>query len=71
MEYIEIKKLQKKMKITNITLGKLAGLHPDYIPRLKHREIPAGLITIIQLLEKMPEDERVLFIHHKLKESDN
>jgi predicted transcriptional regulator len=47
MNYLDIKKLQKKMKITNITLGKLAGLHPDYIPRLKHREIPAGLITIV------------------------
>jgi predicted transcriptional regulator len=71
MEYSELKKLQKKLKISNINLSKLSGFHTTYLPQLKNRKIPQSLITIIQLLEKMPEDERVLFIHHKLKEAEN
>lgn len=69
MTYVELKKIQKGMKITNIVLGKLAGFNPDYLSRLKHREIPASIITILELLEQLPLEQRAGYIARKLEEA--
>ncbi|EJF06110.1 hypothetical protein ThvES_00018290 [Thiovulum sp. ES] len=73
MNYSTYKDKLKLININGVTFSKILDFHKDTPSSLwkKKNEIPKTISVVLELLEKMPEDERVLFIHHKLKEAEN
>jgi hypothetical protein len=72
MDYLTYKEKLKNININNISLSRIVDFHKDTPSSLwkKKNEVPKTISIILELLEKLPEDERVLFIHHKLKEAE-
>jgi len=72
MDYNKYREQLKKLNINGITLSKIVDFHKDTPSSLwkKRNEVPNSIAIILELLEKLPEDERVLFIYHKLKSAD-
>jgi methyl coenzyme M reductase subunit C-like uncharacterized protein (methanogenesis marker protein 7) len=73
LTYQEYENKIKKLKISSGKLAKIVGMArttPSAVWKKKDI-IPIHIERFLEVFEKLPEDERVLFIHHKLKESDN
>jgi len=70
MDYNRYKEKLKELDINSVTLSRIVDFHKDTPSSLWKRkdEVPKSVAIIIELLAKLPEDERVLFIHHKLKD---
>jgi hypothetical protein len=64
---------EEKIKELNISSGKFAKLvgmartTPSAVWKRKN-VVPIYIERFLELLEKLSEDERILFIHHSLKE---
>ena len=73
MNYNNYREKLKELKINSVKLSQIVDFHKDTPSSLwkKRDEIPKSISIVLELLEKLPEDERVLFIHHKLKEAEN
>jgi len=73
MDYITYKKQLKNFNLNSTELSRIVDFHKDTPSSLwkKRDKVPTTISIILELLEKLPEDERVLYIHHKLKEAES
>jgi hypothetical protein len=72
MSYKEYQDIIKVLNISSVKFTKIIGVSETTPPAVWKKKgiVPIIVERFLELLEKMPEDERVLFIHHKLKESN-
>jgi len=73
MNYNEYQDKIKSLNISSIKLTQIIGVSKTTPPAVWKRKnsVPILVERFLELLEKLPEDERVLYIHHKLKEAEN
>jgi DNA-binding transcriptional regulator YiaG len=73
MKYMDYRKIIKKLDITSSKFTKIIGVSENTpSSNWKQRnEIPEPVTVILELLSKMPEHERVLYIYDKLKAKTN
>ena len=71
MNYLEYQSSVKRLNLSSSKFAKILGIArttPSAVWKKKNL-IPIFAERLLEVLAKLPEDERVLFIHHKLKES--
>jgi DNA-binding TFAR19-related protein (PDSD5 family) len=66
MEYSELKRRLKKMRITSTNLGEILEISPTAVSRWGRREVPIYGKIIIELLERLPIEERENYLKEKL-----
>ena len=71
MDYINYKKNLKRLNLTSSNLMKLidGNLYTPSSNWKPKNEVPKTIEIILELLNRLPENDRVLFIYEKLKES--
>jgi len=70
MEYIEYKKAIKSLNLSSLNFSKIVGISestPSSAWKRKN-EVPQMAEVVLELLEELPVEKRLLFIHSKLKE---
>jgi hypothetical protein len=68
MEYLDLKRKLKKMRISFVNLSHVLQITPTGISRWKSRGIPIYGEIIIDLLERLPVEEREKFLTERLGE---
>jgi hypothetical protein len=69
LNYTEYKDNLKKLNISSLELMKILEMN-EKTPATNWRrknEIPKVIELFLETLWRLPEDDRVLFLHHKLK----
>jgi hypothetical protein len=72
LNYEEYKTNLKRLKLSSIEFMKILNMN-EKTPATNWRrqnKIPKVVELFFEMLWKLSEDERVLFIHHKLKEAE-
>ena len=72
MKYIEYRKKLKEFNLSSGGFAKIIGLvetTPSAVWKRKGA-IPIFAERFLEVLDKLPENERVVYIHHKLKEAE-
>jgi len=69
MNYKEYQSKLKELDLSSKQFSQLVGVVETTPPAVWKRKdsLPIVIERFLEVLEKLPEDERVLFIHHKLK----
>jgi hypothetical protein len=69
MNYNEFKKKLKTIRLSGKDLTAILEIDKTTPSAYwkKRDEVPIYISILLELLEKLPEDDRILFIHHKLK----
>jgi len=73
VDYSQYKENLKKLKLSSIEFMQILDMNkktPATNWRRQNR-VPKVVEILLETLWKLPEDERVLYIHHKLKEAEN
>jgi hypothetical protein len=71
MSYEEFKNKLKLMRMSITDFANMMEMRHSSISGKWSKKVPVYAIYIIELLEKLSEQDRVLFIHEKLKEVQN
>jgi hypothetical protein len=66
MEYKEVKLSLKKMRLSIADLGRLEGIKANSALGWSVRGVPKSAVTILQLLERLPIEERENYLKEKL-----
>jgi hypothetical protein len=68
VNYLELRKKLKKMRLTAGNFGKVLEISPNAVSRWKTREVPVYGKLIVDLLERLPVEEREKFLTERLGE---